>query len=166
MTAISPEFRRKLIEERDQARGDTRLKARFMSYRLNVPSADEAAILLTVDDWKLVTARPVGLPAGRPIVGVDLGGGRAWSAAVAVWQSRAEWKLSLARRESPTWTHRSDAITSPSRRLPNWHAANGSLSTAQGLRVQPPSALWEAICDRWGVPCQDRVRPLQALRAA
>ena len=32
--------------------------------------------------------------------------------------------------------------------------ANGSLSLAQGLRVQPPSVLWEAICDRWGVPAR------------
>ena len=87
LTAISPEFRRKLIEERDLARGDTRLKARFLSYRLNIPSADESAILLTVDDWKLATARPVGLPAGRPIVAIDLGSGRAWSATVAVWKS-------------------------------------------------------------------------------
>ena len=87
LTAVSPDFRRTLLEERDQARGDTRLKARFLSYRLNVPSSDESAILLTVDDWKLAEARPVGLPAGRPIVGIDLGSGRAWSAAVAMWES-------------------------------------------------------------------------------
>ena len=87
LTAVSPEFQRKLLEERDQARGDSRLKARFMSYRLNIPSADESAILLTVDDWKLAEARPVGLPAGRPIVAIDLGSGRAWSAAVAMWES-------------------------------------------------------------------------------
>ena len=38
---------------------------------------------------------------------------------------------------------------------------NGSLSLAEGLRVQPPSALWEAICDRWGEPVKvvcDRFR--------
>ena len=38
LTAISPEFRRKLLEERDLARGDTRLKARFLSFRLNIDS--------------------------------------------------------------------------------------------------------------------------------
>ena len=48
-----------------------------MSFRLNIPSADESAILLAVDDWKLAEARPVGEPAGRPIVGIDLGSGRA-----------------------------------------------------------------------------------------
>ena len=87
LTAISPPFRKKLLEERDAARADSRLKARFLSYRLNVPSGDESTMLLTVDDWERVTARPVPEREGRPIVGVDLGGGRAWSAAVAVWRS-------------------------------------------------------------------------------
>ena len=96
LTAVSRDFRRKLLEERDQARGDTRLKARFLSFRLNIPSADESAILLTVDDWELATARPVGLPSGRPIVGVDLGSGRAWSAAVAMWESGRIEALALA----------------------------------------------------------------------
>ena len=87
LTAISPAFRKKLLQERDAARRDSRLKARFMSYRLNVPSGDESTMLLTVDDWERVTARPVPERSGRPIVGVDLGAGRAWSAAVAVWRS-------------------------------------------------------------------------------
>ena len=42
LTAISPEFRAKLLEERDEARADSRLKARFLSYRLNVPTQDSA----------------------------------------------------------------------------------------------------------------------------
>ena len=96
LTAVSREFRRKLLEERDLARGDTRLKARFLSFRLNIPSADESAILLTVDDWKLAEARPVGLPAGKPIVAIDLGSGRAWSAAVAVWESGRIEALALS----------------------------------------------------------------------
>ena len=38
LTAISADFRRKLLEERDAARSDSRLKARFLSFRLNVPA--------------------------------------------------------------------------------------------------------------------------------
>ena len=53
LTAISPEFRKQLLEERDAARDDLRLKARFLSYRLNVPTADESEVLLTVEDFKL-----------------------------------------------------------------------------------------------------------------
>ena len=87
LTAVSPAFRAKLLQERNEAREDSRLKARFLSYRLNRPTADEAETLLTVDDWKRVLARPVAARSGRPIVAYDLGAGRAWSAAVAVWQS-------------------------------------------------------------------------------
>ena len=87
LIAISAEFRKTLLEERDKARRDSRLKARFLSYRLNLPTADESAVLLTVEDWERVCARDVGDAAGWPIVGVDLGGGRAWSAAVAIWPS-------------------------------------------------------------------------------
>ena len=37
LTAISPEFRKRLKGERDAARLDSRLKARFLSFRLNRP---------------------------------------------------------------------------------------------------------------------------------
>ena len=43
-------------------------------------------MLLTVDDWQRVTARDVPPRAGKPVVAVDLGAGRAWSAAVAVFR--------------------------------------------------------------------------------
>ena len=72
---ISPEFRKKLLSERDAARRDSRLKARFLSYRLNVPSGDESTVLLTVSDWERVTDRPVPPRKGRPIFAYDLGGG-------------------------------------------------------------------------------------------
>ena len=150
LTAISGDFRRKLLEERDAARRDSRLKARFMSYRLNVPSGDESTVLLTVDDWKRVCARPVPEPAGRPIVGVDLGAGRAWSAAVAVWRSGRVEALAVApgipgldvqeRRDRVPWgTYRKLAL-------------GGALRVADGLRVQPPARLVNAIRDTWARP--------------
>ena len=85
LTAISPQFRHKLLEERDAALGDTRLSARFKSYRLNLPTADESSVLLEVDDYKLLIGRDVPERDGSPIVGVDLGSNRAFSAAVATW---------------------------------------------------------------------------------
>ena len=51
LTAISGDFRRRLLVERDAARVDSRLKARFLSFRLNRPSGDESEVLLTVTDW-------------------------------------------------------------------------------------------------------------------
>ena len=153
------ESRAVLLEERDAARRDSRLKARFLSYRLNVPTQSEETQLLTVDDWKLVEARQQGDAAGRPIVGIDLGGGRAWSAAVAVWESGRMEALacapgipSIADQE-----HRDNVSAGVYSRL----VASGSLAVTHGLRVQPPMALWEAICERWGKPARvvcDRFR--------
>ena len=141
------ESRAALLEERDAARRDSRLKARFQSYRLNVPTQDESTLLLTVDDWRLGTSRPEGIPSGKPIVGVDLGGGRAWSAAVAVWQSGRMEAIACAPGipDLDAQERRDNVPTGVYTKL----VANGSLSLAQGLRVQPPSALWEAICDKW-----------------
>ena len=150
LTAISPEFRRKLLEERDAARADTRLKARFLSYRLNVPSGDESTMLLTVDDWERLKARDVPERDGRPIVGLDLGAGRAWSAAVGVWRSGRIEAMAVApgipdleaqeKRDRVPWgTYRKLAMS-------------GALRVADGLRVQPPAALYRAIRERWGAP--------------
>ena len=75
LTAISGDFRKKLLEERDAARADSRLKARFLSYRLNQPSADESAVLLTTDDWDQLADRAVPEPkAGPNAAGRNQGG--------------------------------------------------------------------------------------------
>ena len=153
------ESRAVLLEERDAARRDSRLKARFLSYRLNVPTQDESTQLLTVDDWKLVESRPQGIPAGRPIVGIDLGGGRAWSAAVAVWQSGRMEAIACAPGipSIEEQEHRDNVPSGVYGKL----VRSGALTLAQGMRVQPASALWDAICDRWGTPARivcDRFR--------
>ena len=150
LTAISSSFRRKLLEERDEARKDSRLKARFLSYRLNVPSGDESTMLLTVDDWQWVCARPVPPREGRPFVAYDLGGGRAWSAAVAIWRTGRIEAMAVApgipsledqekRDRAPAGVYRMLAQT-------------GSLRVAEGLRVQPPGELHRATLAAWGRP--------------
>ena len=143
-------LRKKLLEERDDARRDSRLKARFLSYRLNVPSGDESTVLLTVDDWQRVCKRPGALPAGKPIVGLDLGGSRAWSAAVALWKS--------GRIEAVAITPGIPSIAEQERR-DNVPAGvyqrlvdAGILRVSTGLRVPPPSDLITAIMEEWGRP--------------
>ena len=150
LTAISGDFRKRLLVERDAARLDSRLKARFLSYRLNRPSGDESEVLLSVTDWQRVTAREVPERQGRPIVGVDLGGGRAWSAAVAVWgNGRVEAKAVAPGIPNLDEQERRD-------RVPSGTYAKlfdlGQLEIAEGLRVQPPAALWDMIRTTWGKP--------------
>lgn len=95
LSNISASFRKQLLKERDKARKDSRLKARFLSYRLNVPTRDEVEVLLTVDEWKRVLSRPVPERQGMPIVGVDMGGSRAWCSASALYQNGRAESLAL-----------------------------------------------------------------------
>ena len=153
LTAISADFRRKLLEERDEARADTRLKARFLSYRLNIPSADESTVLLSVGDWKRTCAREVPERAGKPFVAYDLGHSRAWSAAVCMFRSGRTEALAIApgipsiekqeaRDRVPAGTYRA-------------LVQNGSLRVAEGLRVPTPAMLHNAALEAFGAP--DRI---------
>ena len=156
LTAVSAAFRRKLLDERDDARRDSRLRARFLSYRLNVPSADESKVLLTVADWQRVEARPVAPRQGRPVVGVDLGGGRAWSAAVAIWPGGRVEALALA-PGTPALAAQEKRDRVPAGTYERLRAA-GVLSTDGDRRVPRVEALtarvlaWRpaaVICDRF-----------------
>ena len=97
-----------------------------------------------------MTAREVPEREGRPIVGVDLGGGRAWSAACAIYANGRTEALAVAPGipdlESQEIRDRVPAYTY--RRLYDM----GQLEVAEGLRVQPPAALWEMIRTAWGKP--------------
>ena len=154
-----PETAEVLREERDAAMADSRLAGAFKSFRLNLPAGDESTMLLNVSDWERATARPVPEREGRPIVGIDLGAGRAWSAAVAIWRSGRVEALAVApgiptleaqeKRDRQPWgTYRKLAL-------------RGALRVADGLRVQPPAELWRAVVAAWGRPARvvcDRFR--------
>ena len=150
LTAISPEFRKTLRRERDEALADSRLKARFLSYRLNYPSADESTTLLDVADWQRVLERPVPPRSGRPIVAYDLGAGRAWSAATAIWQSGRVEALAVAPGiPFVSEQERRDRVPAGTyARL----VKEGVLRVAEGLRVQPVAMLHEAVLAVWGRP--------------
>ena len=150
LTAISADFRRKLLAERDEARTDSRLKARFLSYRLNCPTGDESTVLLTVDDWERVAARAVPPRSGAPVVGIDLGGGRAWSAAVALFDSGRMEAIAVA-PGVPDLAAQEKRDRVPAGTYAKL-AESGALRVAEGLRVQPPAMLWAAVTERWGVP--------------
>ena len=131
-----PESRAALLEERDQAKADTRKKAAFLSYRMNLPTLDEEVALLTPDEWERVLARPVPARDGLPIVGVDIGGGRSWSAAVGVWESGRVEALALAPGSRPLRRRRSATAYRPGR-------ISGSCRLARSCR---PTG---SACRRW-----------------
>ena len=150
LVAISDEFKKKLLDERDQARRDPRLKARFLSYRLNRPTGDESTMLLSVSDFEDMAKRAVPPREGQPIVSLDLGSSRAWSAACSLYRNgRIEARAlapgipSLADQEA-----RDGVPKGTYSRL----ADQGVLVQAEGLRVPPVRQLMKLVADTWGRP--------------
>ena len=145
-----PETAKVLREERDAALRDPRLGAAYKSYRLNLPSADESTVLLTVEDWDRIAARAVPLRVGPPIVAYDLGAGRTWSAAVGIWENGRMEALALA-PGIPSLEEQEKRDRAPGgvyQRL----VVSGALRVAEGLRVQPAAMLHHAVIAEWGRP--------------
>ena len=88
VAAINPFMRRALEREHKVALGSDRAARTFRMYRLNLPGDPvDTQPLITTAEWARVCARAVPDCEGSPIVGLDLGGTRSWSAASAIWPS-------------------------------------------------------------------------------
>ena len=149
--AINPHLRRTLEREHKAALESERAARTFRQYRLNIPGDPvDAQPLVTTAEWERVCARPVPACEGKPVVAVDLGGNRSWSAAAALWPTgRIEtWALAPG---VPTLAEQEHAD----------HVADGSYSElvrAGGLSVDAGRAVpsverllsrvwaWEPVC--------------------
>ena len=87
--AISKSMVRTLKREHDEALQNERAASAFLRYRMNInsPEVTHAQPLVTSSEWDRVTSRPVPPCEGSPVIGIDLGGTRSWSAGSAVWPS-------------------------------------------------------------------------------
>ena len=107
IAAINPYLKKTLEREHRAAIESDRAARTFKQYRLNLPGDPvDTQPLVTTAEWERVCARPVPACEGKPVIGVDLGGNRSWSAACGIWPSgRIEaWALapgvpSLAEQE-------------------------------------------------------------------
>ena len=96
LASVNPRLRRTLLRERDEARRDDRLRARFLSLRLNMPTRTDGRELIPPDQWETVLDRPVPPREGAAVLGLDLGASRSWSAAALWWRNgRAEVYASI-----------------------------------------------------------------------
>lgn len=146
LVEVSATFRRKLLEERDAARRDPRLKARFLSFRLNVPTMDERKVLVSVPDWQRVEAREVPPREGRPFVGWDSGASRSWTAAWATWPNgRAEAYAVVGGVPSLEDRERADSMPRGAYRQ---LVDDGALRVVEGRRMTRPEHLVDLLLDR------------------
>ena len=154
-----PESRKVLLSERDDARNDTRKRASFMSFRLNIPTGDEQAMLLTAADLEMMLGRAVPERVGQPICGADMGRNRAWSAAAGIWPNgRVECVAVCPGIPSIADMEKRDHV---SRGIYQKLVDSGKLVVAEGWRVVPAAMLADLIRATWGNPIKtltDRFR--------
>ena len=87
--AISKSMVRTLKREHDEALQNDRAASAFLRFRMNInaPEVTHAQPLVSEEEWGRVVSRPAPPAEGRPVIGVDLGGTRSWSAAAAIFPS-------------------------------------------------------------------------------
>ena len=143
-------LRKTILRERDDARRDPGQRPAFKAYRLNQAVEVYKDVLIDAEAWREVEGRDVAPREGRPIVGLDLGAARSWSAAWALWPNgRSECYAvcpgvpDLAKRE------RQDGVP---RGLYRQLHQEGVLILDEGLRVSRPSTLLDHLVEVGIVP--------------
>ena len=179
VAAVNPHLRRTLEREHTDALASDRTSRTFKQYRLNIPGDPvDSQPLITTAEWARVVDRPVPECDGAPIVGLDLGGTRSWSAAAAIWPSgRIEaWAIapgvpSLADQEREDQVHEGSYTEL---------VRSGGLSVDEGRAVPDIglliSRIWNwnptaIICDSYRAPelnqiVSGRVRVIERSRSS
>ena len=80
-------LRQTKLRRRDEARGDPQKIRKFQAWHLNMSVETVDEMLVEGVDWLAVEGRHVPPREGRPFVGLDMGGERAWTAAWCVWRN-------------------------------------------------------------------------------
>ena len=179
VSMINPFLRRTLEREHKVALGSDRAARTFKNYRLNLPGDPvDSQPLITPQEWQRISAREVPKCEGSPIVGLDLGGTRSWSAAAAIWPNREEfesWAIapgqpSLADQEQEDQVHQGSYTEL---------VRSGGLSVDEGQHVPSIERLlarvwsWEPaaiVCDNYRAPelhqiVSGRVRVIERSRS-
>ena len=138
-------LRKTILRERDDARRDEGQRPAFEAYRLNRQIEVYKDMLVPADAWRRVEARPVPRREGRPLVGLDLGAERSWSAAWCTWSNgRSECYAVCPGIPDLVERERQDAMPRGLyRKLQN----DGVLLVDEDLRVSRPATLIDHLQD-------------------
>ena len=150
MVNASPVLRLTVLRERDEARRSDTLRRSFEAFRLNRMVDVSNEVLCEADAWVRVEGRDVAPRVGRPIVGLDLGAERSWSAAWVLWPNGRSEVYALC-PGVPDLAERERADAQP-RGLYRRLADDGVLLVDEGRRVSRPSVLLDHLTRRGIVP--------------
>ena len=139
-------IRQRILRERDEARRTPTLRPAYEAYRLNRGGIGEDTVLVPADAWRRVLDREVPPRAGRPVVGLDLGAERSWSAIWALWPSgRSECYAVVGGIPDLADRERQDAKPAGMyQRL----EADGVLVVDEGRHIARPSTLISHMMER------------------
>ena len=156
LVSHSASLRETILRERDEARKSDSARAAFEAYRLNRQVDTREEILVSVAAWQRCEARPVPERYGQPIVGLDVGGERSWSAAVMLYENGRAEALALC-PGVPDLAERERMDAMP-RGLYQRLADNGRLLVDEGRRMARLEILLDEVmasdpavilCDRF-----------------
>lgn len=145
-----PESKRLLRAQFEKALTNSRDEASFKSYRMNIPTDNPHELLLTPAEIATLLTKPVPPQEGQPIIGIDLGGGRAWTGATALWRNgRTECLAIAAGLPSIEEQEARDSVA------PGDYSSlvnQGTLIVDHGKHCQTIPTLIAVIKERWGTP--------------
>ena len=122
-TSVNPHLEQVLRREHASALKSERAAVSYRQYRLNLPASESTGEqeLISDSEWLRIAARPAPDRVGRPIVALDLGSTRSWSAGASLWPE--------------------------SNRIECWAVAPGSTSLGEQERQDqmPPNAYRELV---------------------
>ena len=145
LVAVNPILRQTLLRERDAARRDERLRAIFLSLRLNLPTGDAGTELIATHEWERMLSRPVAARDGAAVLGIDLGASRSWSAATLMWKNgRVECYASVPGVPSLADQERRDGLP---KGILQELVDTGVMAVAHGQRVADIDVLLDRLPD-------------------
>ena len=143
----NPELLPALLDERATAKRSSTARRQYQTLRLNRPQQPAAEVLFVPEDWQAIEERDVPPAVGRPIVGIDVGSSRSWTAACALWPNgRCDALVIVPGVPDLAAQERRDAVR------PGQYQKlllDGVLQVDPGRKVVRPAMLINLVIERW-----------------
>ena len=146
-----PALRADLLRQRDGARKDEAVRARYLALALNMGTSDTVEnVLVSPEAWTRCEVDVLPDRAGPYVLGLDIGSGGSMTAAAAYWPVTGRLETLAVLGGIPDLADRGRRDNVGSLYLDM--ARRGELLVHAGLRVPDYGAFVGEIVARWGVP--------------